>query len=83
MQNFGRVALAVIAASLVAIGCNPFAPKCRETRVTVEEVPGDPFYGILDTAYYERIGYTCRSDGAIRNALGVQIGTRYVCTKCT
>lgn len=31
---------------------------------------------------YQERGYTCRNDGAIRNAFGAAIGTRYVCKKC-
>ncbi len=67
---------------LLGVGCNPFAPKCQTDRVVVEDVPGAAFPSTLSRSFYEGLGYECANDGAIRNALGVQIGTRYVCTKC-
>lgn len=69
-----------IAMAVSLAGCNPFAPKCKEHRVVVEEVFADP--SPLDSDFYRKLGYTCASDGAIRNAFGARIGYRYVCTVC-
>lgn len=32
---------------------------------------------------WERLGYDCRSAGALRTAFGGVIGLTYVCTKCS
>lgn len=74
------VVMALAGAAGTASGCSVF---CSEDRQVLEIE-----YGPLEDIRYANMdalrgqGYSCRSDGAIRNAFGNQIGIRYVCTKC-
>lgn len=72
----------VILSTLILGGCDSIF-GCDE-KVEIQEVS----YGIwyeFDLGMLERMretGWDCRSDGAIRNGAGDEIGQRYRCTKC-
>jgi hypothetical protein len=63
-------------------GCDSITGCDEESRVVEVE------YGILEASqrtYLQTLrntGWSCNSDGSIRNAFGNVIGERYACTKC-
>jgi len=74
---------ALIVLVVLLAGCrSPFG--CDEKTRVVEVEYSGPFtksqQAILDR--YRDQGWECASDGAIRDAFGRTIGTRYACTIC-
>ena len=70
--------VSLAAPGIVTTGC------CADARQIVEVEFSSPFYdsqqrqleGLQDN------GWTCITEGAIRNGFGQTIGYRYACTKC-
>lgn len=83
MRQAIAVGLIVIAASIGTSGCGSLTAPCVEETQVVEVMNGLTYdFGIALLEGYRSSGWICRSDGAIRNAFGGAVGTRYVCTRC-
>jgi hypothetical protein len=68
---------------LLLCACGITGPDCTEKRQVVEVMHDwtqEASERIL--AIYVDDGWDCRTDGAIRDASGATIGTRWVCSRC-
>lgn len=77
----------LLALSLLVAGCDSIFGCDTETQVIELEhdwqgTGGPNPFDELSLKWARDDGFDCRDDGAIRNAFGVEIGRRYVCTKC-
>jgi len=70
--------------ALLLSACSDIFGGCKEDGAVVELVYGSITYDLnaIFLENYRKRGWDCRSDGAIRNAFGQEIGTRYVCRGC-
>ncbi len=81
MRRIGLLLAAVAVPALA--GCEAIT-GCKKESAVVELDYASPFYAVQQGLLtgYENRGWTCKRDGAIRNAFGREIGARYVCTGC-
>lgn len=75
--------LAFAVFALLAISSASGCKGCREKETTLEAMYGNHY--AVDSGFVElarATGSTCTRNGTVRNASGVAIGERYLCTRC-
>ena len=70
---------ALIAPLALLAGCG--AADCVTPPTIIEAIYGDALYEFNMGLVRDGL-WTCTSQGAIRNALGADIGRRYSCSRC-
>lgn len=76
-----RTLLLLLSLAVVLPGCSA---DCVEVQHVFEVEWGSSFEAAQRDLVRkaEQNGWTCRNDGAIRDAEGRAVGERYLCTKC-
>lgn len=73
----------VLLGLMVLAGCG--IVECKDDTILFELEYASIFYEIQLGQLHrlESEGYTCASEGAIRDFLGREVGMKYRCTKCS